>query len=889
MTLAAGSRLGPYQILAPLGAGGMGEVYKARDTRLDRVVAVKVLPTGVADDPQRRERFEREARAISSLNNPHICTLYDVGHQDGIVYLVMELLEGQPLNERLAKGALPLDQALQYAIQIAGALDAAHRSGIVHRDLKPANVMLTKAGAKLLDFGIVKAVARGTGVTAAPTLTAEGVLLGTLQYMSPEQLEGREADARSDVFAFGALLYEMLTGTRAFAGESQSSVIAAVLDREPPSLLAKQPQTPPALDRVVRKCLAKNPDERWHTAHDLRDELQWIATGYSTAVSSPAAGRSSRWLGWSAIALSLIAAIVIGGDVYLRRPAADTHVYRSTFAPPAPLTDFYALTLSPDGRHLAMTAPAAAGGRSVLWVRALDSLSPQPLAETEGATGPFWSPDSRSVAFFADQKLKRIDASGGPVTIVADAAFGPGAWSRDDVILFTPPLVAGEASPLFRVAATGGAPVPATVIDSKESESFHRFPSFLPDGRHFLFTTFTPTEPGRVFVGSLDSNERIRLFDSATNARYAQGDLLFMRNDSLMAQPFDSSQLKLLAAAVPIAEKVRTVLCPGRAYGTFTVSDTGVLAFQGGGAGGSSELVWFDRTGKQTSVLGERAWYAGCPGASAQVTLSPDGAYATATISSAPGISPDIWMVDTARGVRTRLTSDPAREYAGIWSPDGRTIAFSSNRNGHRDLYQTSATGVGTDHVLRSDRFDKFPESWSPDGRFLLYFNVGPTAPGHFSDIWALPLFGDRKPFPFIESRFDDRRSQFSPDGRWVAYQSDESGRSEVYVVPFPGRGGKFQISKSGGSEPRWRGDGKEIFFLDRNTLMVAAVASNGNRFEVGSIQRLFDVKRPPAGFLPYDVSRDGQRFLVHVDEQPPMAGNPITVVVNWPALLKKP
>jgi serine/threonine protein kinase/Tol biopolymer transport system component len=903
MAFSTGSRFGPYEILAPLGVGGMGEVYKARDIRLDRTVAIKVLRAQVAADPDRRQRFEREARVISRLNHPQICTLFDIGREGDVDYLVIEYLEGETLADRLLRGPLSLAQALQYAIQIAGALEAAHRQGIIHRDLKPANVMLTKASVKLLDFGIAKAIglpgvgAAGVGQielnptaapTLPPTLTVEGTMLGTVEYMAPEQLEGRDADARSDLFAFGAVLYEMVAGRRAFVGDSQASVIAAILDCEPPPLTAIQPPTPPALNRLTKKCLAKDPDTRWQTAHDLLDELKWIAEGLSQTVSPTAVSaqarpdsdaRSVRWIGWSA-ALVLLTTIAVATVAYLRRPAVDMRVYRSTFVPPASLSNLLALALSPDGRRLAFTARDGTG-RVVLWVRSLDSLSDQALMGSEGASAPFWSPDSRFVAFFANGKLKKIDASGGPALSLADA-WGSGTWGRDDVILLTGGVGAG--APIARVAASGGMPSPVTSVDNTVGET-HTYPSFLPDGRHFLFTTLSQTGTGSVYVGSLESSERTRLFDGVTNARYSQGELFFLRGTTLMAQPFDAGRLRLAGQAVPIAEQVWTS-SSNQPVGAFTVSDTGVLAFQGGGTTvGKSRLVWFDRTGKEASELGERESYEGVYGnTSAEVSLSRDGSRATVVVPGPTG-QPDIWTFDISGGARTRLTFDPAGASAPIWSPDGRIVAFRSVRNGHQDLYAKASSGAGTDELLLSDGMSKIPESWSPDGRYILYY-VNGAAP-NIQDVWVLPLFGNRKPFPFIQSPFNDRRSQFSLDGRWVAYQSNESRQWEVYVVPFPGPGGKWQISTAGGREPRWRRDGKELFYLAGNTLMAAAVKADANRFAVGAVQRLFELRSPNNANEVYDVSPDGQRFLVNVvDEQP--AANPITVVVNWPALLKK-
>jgi len=886
-----GQRIGPYQLASKIGAGGMGEVYKARDTRLDRSVAIKVLTAHVADDPHARERFQREARAVAALNHPHICTLHDVGSQDpstgsgqAMDFLVMEYLDGETLAERLAKGPLPIDQSLQYAIQIADALDKAHRQGITHRDLKPANVMLTTVGTKLLDFGLAKlrpAVGGVVGTSAAsnvsPSLTGRGTILGTLQYMAPEQLEGKPADARTDIFAFGALLYEMLTGKKAFEGTSQASLISAILSSEPPPIAGLQPLSPPALDRVIKKCLAKNPDERWQSAHDLTSELQWIAeSGLQTAVAAPGVDTQvrsrarTRLYGWIAAAMLLVTTLGLAAALYLRRAPVDTRVYRSTFVPPTndadtglPSTDV--LALSPDGRRLAFVAPDA-NGRPVLWVRALADLAAQPLAGTEGVGGPFWSPDSRYIAFSAAGKLRKIDASGGPVISLCDTTTtSPGSWGRGGVILFT-----RDGHGLSRVTAAGGTPTLATTLDTKGGERRHEYPFFLPDGRHFLYAAAGNPTSG-VYVGSLDSPDRTRLLDSFANAQYASGFLVFPSAGTLMAQPFDPTRLALSGEAMPVAEKValpRSVP-PTAALAAFVVSDTGVLVYQPDDASRMSRLVWLDRAGKQIGILGDPARYM------SGVHLSPDGSQASVVVTDSPEAA-NVWLFDVARGVRTPLTVSGFVS-ASIWSPDGRRVVFAS----HVDLYQKLSTGEGTEELLLATDIRKMPESWSPDGRFLIYATTASTN----RDLWVLPLFGDRKPSLFIGSPFVlEMGSQFSPDGRWLAYNSNESGRSEVLVVPFPGPGGKVRISTGRGDNARWRRDGKEIFYLAGNTLMAAEVTANGSRFEVGAVQRLFEVPMVD-GYWPYDVSPDGQRFLVNTLEG---AVAPLTIVVNWPAGLKK-
>jgi eukaryotic-like serine/threonine-protein kinase len=892
--LNTGTRLGPYEILSSVGAGGMGEVYRARDTRLDRIVAIKVLPAHLADKPELRERFEREARVVASLNHPHICVLHDIGQQDGIDFLVMEYLEGETLAQRLLKGPLPLDQALQYAIEISDALDKAHRKGVTHRDLKPGNIMLTKTGTKLLDFGLAKLkqevgpakVPLSELPTASGPLTAQGSIVGTLQYMAPEQLEGKEVDSRTDIFAFGAVVYEMATGKRAFEGKSQASLIAAILEREPPAMSSLQPMTPPALDRVVKKCLAKEPEKRWQAASDVCDELRWIAEGGSqVGLAAPLGSRRKvgERLAWSVAVATLVAALAAGAFVYLHRAQPGAETVRFSISPPetqslagvATVTSGSAapLSVSPDGRRIAFVA-GSPHGEYLLWVRSLDTLAAQALAGTEGASAPFWSPDSTAIGFFAGGKLKKIDASGGPAITLCEAPDNRGGtWSRDGVIVFNP----GNRTALQKVSASGGVPTAATVLGPGETAHFRPF--FLPDGRHFVYRAYTGSgTSGPIYAGSLDSPERKSLLDAdASNVVYSQGHLLFLRETTLMAQPFDTRRLTLTGGAFPIAEQIETQgLFPPS--GVFSASENGVLAYQTGGAAGISQFVWFDRTGKQIGVLGDPAAYGG------PIELSPDGRQALVSIPGEAGNGRDVWLYDVSRGLRTRFTFDQASGFALIWSPDGSRIVFNSRRKGHSDMFQKASNGAGAEEVLLEDSLDKFPTSWSPDGRFILYGLFG-TSTGN--DLFVLPLFGDRRPFPFLQTRFNEEDGRFSPDGRLVAYISNESGKYEVYVAPFPGPGGKWQISTSGGAYPRWRRDGNEIFYLSLdNKLMAAAVNGKGSSFEVGAVKPLFQTRATGVADR-YAVSADGQRFLI--DTAPEHAASaPITIVLNWAAGLKK-
>jgi Tol biopolymer transport system component/predicted Ser/Thr protein kinase len=901
MAILPGRRLGPYEILSSIGAGGMGEVYRARDTRLDRIVAVKVLPTHLADRSELRERFEREARTIASLNHPHICTLHDIGQQNGIDYLVMEYLEGETLAQRLQKGALPLEQVLQYAIEISDALDKAHRKGVTHRDLKPGNIMLTKAGTKLLDFGLAKlkqeVAPANVQLSQLPTvndpLTARGTIVGTLQYMAPEQLEGMEVDARTDIFAFGAVVYEMATGKKAFEGKSQASLIAAILEREPPPMSSLQPMTPPALDRVVKKSLRKDPDERWQSAHDVTDELKWIAEGRSQAgISAPAFTRrrgllSNARAAWSVAAVLLITVVTLAAFAYFRRAQEDTRSVRFLVS----LPDGWKLAgrgtvtsgatgpvaVSPDGRRIAFVATNA-DGKFLLWVQSLDTLNGQALAGTEGASSPFWSPDSRYLGFFAGGKLKKMEVAGGPPITLCDAPDNRGGtWNQDGLIVFAPSI----RSALQRVSASGGVPTAVTVLG--QGALAQERPFFLPDGRHFLYREIVPGAVlgGPIYLASLDSTPpKLLLNSESQNSLYTQGHLLFLRGTTLMAQPFDARRLVLAGEAFPIAEQIQTqpVNPP---YGIFSASESGLLVYQTGTGVAGSQLVWYDRTGKEVGTIGDPDQYA-------DVELSPDGKRASVSILDRAGKGRDVWIYDVARGLRTRFTF-AADEMASVWSRDGSRIALNARRKAHLDLYQKASSGAGAEEVLFEDDHEKFPVSWSPDGRFILYLNLTPGTSGSSTAyrLWVLPLFGDRKPYPLLSTQFTENPGQFSPDGRWVAYWSDESGKYEVYVVPFPGPGAKWQVSTAGGQAPRWRQDGTEIFYVSPDNKMMAAIVNGkGSIFEVGAIKPLF-ATRPGGPRNWYAVSPDAQRFLINTAPEQATAA-PLTVVLNWTAGLKK-
>jgi len=910
-----GSRLGHFEIIAPLGAGGMGQVFRARDTRLDRTVAIKVLPDTLAGDPQFRERFDREARAIAALSHPHICTLYDVGEQDGLSFLVMELIEGETLAVRLARGALPLRDALKAAIEIASALDKAHRAGIVHRDFKPGNVMLTKSGAKLLDFGLAKSHAplvSGSHASILPTtpanLTLQGTILGTLQYMAPEQLEGGEADARTDIFAFGAVLYEMVTGRKAFEAKSHASLIGAIMHAQPEAVARILPLAPAGLDHVVTTCLAKDPDERWQTAGDVARELKWIADDSAAARSvhvdaatAPTPrGRSRATVAWLAAGVSTVLcastlALALGG--YFGRAPATGHVYRASVLPPpdgaffSSSTTAHLFAMSPDGQRMVFVATGTTR-RPLLWVRRLDGLVAQPLEGTDGGVAPFWSPDSRFVAFVAGGKLKKIDALGGPAMTLADGdILSVGAWNRDDVILFAP-----RRGPLFRVPASGGSPSPVTALDSARNEIAHFYPSFLPDQRHFLYVARSLTRGGpttsAVFVGSLDGEKPKLLVEGTSNAKYASGHVLFVRERTLMAQPFDVERLALRGDAESIAEQVETA-GPIAPIGAFTVSDSGAIAYRTSVGDLRSQLTWFDRSGRPLSTIGE-------PADQMSLELSPDGTRALVSMLDAGRNSRDLWIYDVARGLRTRFTFDPADEMMGVWSPDGSRIVFNSRRRGgNLDLFEKASSGAGDEELLLTETRNLYPSDWSAHSLQLLYYTGSVNSPTG-NDLWSLPLQGAgravpadaRKPTPVLAADAWERNGRVSSDGRFMLYQSNESGREEVYVTPAGG-GGKWQVSIGGGQWPRWRRDGKEIYFLSPDDrVMAAAISGEGAAVQVGTVQALFSARPRMAAFVgseqyAYDVSPDGQRFLVNTlaDQS---AAPPITLVVNWTAGLKK-
>jgi eukaryotic-like serine/threonine-protein kinase len=880
----------------------MGEVYRALDTRLQRIVAVKILPSHLSENSEAKERFDREARTISSLNHPNICTLHDVGHQDGVDYLVMECLEGETLASRLDKGALAPDQVLKYGIEICEGLEIAHRTGVVHRDLKPGNIMLTRTGVKLMDFGLAKSLAASASAAASLTLTLsspaansplteKGMIVGTFQYMSPEQVQGKEVDERSDIFSLGAVLYEMVTGKRAFEGKSQLSVAASILENEPPPIRSVKPMTSPVLEHAIVCCLAKNPEDRWQAARDLALELKWtVESGAQTGIFTPGGQRKigRQWLAWSVAALLGVTLVLTTFLFRGKTPPGTTPVRFEIQLPAGALT----FMLSPDGRQMAFLAPGP-DGRNVVWIRALDSLEPHPLRGTENILVPIvWSPDSRFIAFQTGNKLKKIDISGGPPQEVCDAfvAVIGGAWNRDGTIIF-----GTVGNGIMQVPAAGGV---ATLLTTTEGRNeVHTFPSFLPDGRHFLYLR-APENPG-IYLGSLDvkpdQQSSRRILSTSQMAVYApsadprMGRLLFLREGTLLAQAFDESSLQPRGDPISVAERVGSF----HLSGLFSVSPSGVLAYSAGPtARWLSQLNWLDRQGKQLGHAEQPGTYS-----YTDFALSPDGKrLAASKIDPRAGGETGIWLLDLLRGVSTRFTFDQAPDSAPVWSPDGSRVAFAAYRAGGNGIYQKTTNGTGKEQGLVSVTGDeKLPDDWSRDGRFLLYTQQDPHT---HADLWVLPLAGDGTPSgtatPFANTAYSEEQGRFSPDTRWIAYASDESGRSEIYIQPFPAPpngGSKTPISRDGGSQPRWRRDGKELFYSSPDGKLMAVDVTQGPIFKASAPKTLFQVPVAQIGHnvggsqvLGWDVAPDGKRFLI---DTATISTEPVTVVLNWPAELK--
>ena len=854
----------------------MGKVYRARDTRLKRDVAIKILPESFASDPDRLARFQREAEVLASLSHPNIAAIHGLEETDGARALVMELVEGETLADRIARGPIPLDEALPIAKQIAEALEAAHEQGVIHRDLKPANIKVTPSGqVKVLDFGLAKAMepagASTPGASLSPTIsspammTGVGVLLGTAAYMSPEQARGKTVDKRTDIWAFGCVLFEMLTGRRAFDGEGVSDTIASVLRGEP-DWTALPRDTPPSIRRLLRRAVEKDRRRRLPDAADIRLEID-EAEHEPDAVIAPGAPRA--WITAASVMALVVASLAFPAIRHLREaPLLSPSEMRTDIVTPA-TTDLMSLALSPDGRHIVFVA--SGDGPSRLWLRRLDATTAQPLAGTDGARYPFWSPDSASVGFFADSKLKRVDIVGGTPQPLANAVAGlGGAWNRDGTILFA----ATGTNPLLKIPAAGGEPVVVTRLET--GQAGHVFPQFLPDGRHFIFFVRGGTGQG-VYAGSLDGGAPKRLANADAAAVVSpSGFLLFVRQTTLFAQAFDFQRLELSGNPFPVAEHAAfdiTVDAPGFSASTSTV------AYRTSSIGRARQLTWLDRSGKILSTIG-------APDSAGLtfVELSPDGKHVA--VSRTVNDNTDVWLSDASRGVPTRFTFDAAADTYPAWSPDGNRVVFASTRRGPFNLYWKLSSGAGADELLLESDQGKVPTDWSADGHFLLFRSNDPQTG---FDLWVLPLSGDKKPIPFVKTPFEERDGQFSPDGKWIAYQSNESGRFEINVQPFPGPGGKVQISANGGAQPRWNKNGSEVFYVSLDGKMVAAPVkflTDGQSLEPGTPAALFSV-RIAGGPLPssfkqqYAVSSDGQRFLVNLaaDEG---GASPITLISNW-------
>ena len=885
MRLRAGERLGPYEIVGLLGAGGMGEVYKAVDRRLNRTVAIKVLPDDVAADPRRRERFRREARAISSLTHPHICALYDIGDAGAHEFLVMEHVPGETLAQRLLRGPLPLRDVLRVAAQLADALDAAHRAGLVHRDLKPANVMLTTGDAKVLDFGVAKwrdtaedAVTAGESPTVHPTLTVVGSAPGTLQYMAPEQLEGKTADQRSDLFALGAVIYEMTTGRKAFEGDA-STLRAAILTAEPPPVTNLRAEAPPLLARLITKCLAKDPADRWQTASDVKEALGWISDSepvQSTALKSTFARSTPRalWIGlvFFAVALGIMAAAVV-----VRRgresSAPTDSVMRFVVVLPPESGSLGTPIVSPDGRKVVFTARAA-DGTTGLWVRSFDSLEPRRIADVREGAFPFWSPDATWVAFFASGQLQRVQSAGGPSQVICAAPDGRGGtWSSDGVILFAPSAAGG----LYRVPAGGGAAIAVTTLESAPAQRSHTFPQFLTGSHQFVYSVYFAVEKQApvVRMASLDSPaDAVTLTESSLGRAWVSaGYLVYERgNGTYLAQRLDAEHRRVLGEPVTLVDH----LADGDVEGdvALSASNTGVLAYRTA-VTKSIQLTWFGRNGKRLGTIGPSL-------VANDFSLSDDETRVALTRIDPQNSTRDIWNLDVPRGVLSRVTTSGSAQRPR-WSPGGDQIAFGSNakRTGGMDIDITSRDGAGGERPLVVSAHQiKTPEDWSNDGRWLLFASFeGVTKT--VINLWAFST-SSGSAVPYLVTDFNKFEARFSPDARWVAYESPLSGRLEVYVDSFPRASARTQVSSDGGEEPKWRRDGRELFYLGANGMLMAVPVKTAGTFEVGPPSALFEIPAASRELdTTFEVSRDGQRFLVG-DVLPGITQSPITIVFNW-------
>ena len=875
MSLAAGTMLGPYEILEAIGAGGMGEVYRARDTKLNRDVAIKVLLQAVANDAERLARFQREAQILASLNHPNIAHIHGLEESEGVRALVMELVEGPTLADRIAQGPIALADAIAIAKQIADALEAAHDQGVIHRDLKPANVKVREDGTvKVLDFGLAKAFepAASSSRTAmnSPTLTAatmHGEILGTAAYMSPEQARGKAVDKRADIWAFGCVLYEMLTGKRMFQGEDTTDILVEVIKSEP-DWDALPAETPFLIRRLLRHCVTKDHRQRLGDIRDARIELSEAqnAPAMDGGAAQPARNTGRERLAWIAAAVFGLTGVPVlalfgMGVIHVRETPAETPVVRFTLAFPEGAAPGRPV-ISPDGRRLVF-ANASTG----LWVRALDALPFQLLPGTTGAVSPFWSPDSKNVGFFADGKLKKVDLVGGPALTLCDALnLRGGAWSPTGVIVFAPSV----AGALQKVSAAGGIPASATAIGDTTDEVSHRWPQFLPDGRHFVYASQTPSGSFVIFVASLDSPSGTPLGPANSDAGYAApGFLVFMSGTTLMRRPFDATRLRFTGDAAPVAEGVG-VSANGGAL--FSVSSTGVLVYTTASATEKRRVVWVDRQGAVTPLPLTPDTYG-------EPSLSPDGRRIAMAKTDASGSH--IWVYDIERGTQGKRTFEGVNAFP-LWSPDGQFLTFSRGVGMVGPLMRVRADGTGQPEALVTDAQRpglKVATSWSADGQLLAFLSARDMfvrdAKGAVQPVLATPAY--------------ETEGRFAPGGHWLAYRSDESGRSEVYVQSYPTGGGKWQISVDGGAQPMWAPGGAELFYKSQNKMMVVAVEA-GATFSVGSPKVLFEMPMPertPTDPARYVVTPDAKRFLVLTtagDDAGKVSAPQINVVLNWPA-----